>query len=126
MGNNLLAAGPGIPTTLGALEDDSPGEVEINYSYRREGQPQLRAQRTRVTDLRGQNVLALVREVLSVCREDGEAIDGIDLSAVGESAGSQRGLALPAGLTSYWPLAQPTRAGGTAASRWSVPSWPRG
>jgi len=35
MGNNLLAAGPGIPTTLGALEGDSSGEVEITYTYGR-------------------------------------------------------------------------------------------
>src|SRR5207237_6837750 len=41
--------------------------------------------RARLADLRGQNVTALVREVLTVCHA-GEAIDGIDLSAVGESA----------------------------------------
>ena len=34
----------------------------------------------------GNEQLWVVREVLSVCHEAGEAIDGIDLSAVGESA----------------------------------------
>jgi hypothetical protein len=86
MGNNLLAAGPGIRTTLGALEDGPPGEVEITYTYLREGQPKVRGQRARLEDLRGQNILSLVREVLRVCRAAGEAIEGIDLSAVGESA----------------------------------------
>ena len=86
IGNNLLAAGPGIQTTLGALDDGASGEVEITYTYHRDAQALVRTQRTRLADLRGQNILALVREVLTVCREAGESIEGIDLSAVGEAA----------------------------------------
>jgi hypothetical protein len=86
VGNNLLAEGAGIQTALGALEDGAAGEVEIAYPYERDGQPRTRTQRTTLADLRGQNVLALVREVLLVCRDTGEPIDGIDLSAVGEEA----------------------------------------
>ena len=71
LGNNLLAAGPGILTTLGALEDGAAGEVEVVYTCERNGQ-QTRTQRTTLADLRGQNILALVREVLTVCRDAGE------------------------------------------------------
>ena len=85
LGNNLLAAGPGVLTTLGALDDGAAGEVEIVYTCERNGQ-QTRTQRTTLADLRGQNILALVREVLTVCREAGEPIEGVDLSAVGETA----------------------------------------
>lgn len=85
VGNNLLAAGPGILTTLGALDDGAAGEVGIVYTCERNGQ-QARTQRTTLADLRGQNILALVREVLTVCREAGEPIEGVDLSAVGETA----------------------------------------
>jgi len=85
MGNNLLAAGPGIHTTLGEIEDGAAGNVEIAYPCERD-RNEIRTQRTDLADLRGQNILALVREVLQVCRDAGDAIDGIDLSAMGESA----------------------------------------
>lgn len=85
MGNNLLAAGPGIHTTLGALEHEATGDVEITYQCER-NPSETRTHRTVVADLRGQNILGLVREVLQVCREAGDVIDGIDLSAMGESA----------------------------------------
>ncbi len=85
MANNLLAAGPGIHTTLGEIEDGAAGNVEIAYPCERD-RSEVRTQRTGLADLRGQNILALVREVLRVCRDAGEAIDGIDLSAMGESA----------------------------------------
>jgi hypothetical protein len=77
--NNLLAAGPGIETTLGAIEDGAAtGSVEISYESER-GQ---RTQRTMLADLRGHNVLALVQEVLA----GGHGVDGVDLGALGEAS----------------------------------------
>jgi hypothetical protein len=87
LGNNLLAEGPGIPTSIGAIEGAGVrGEVEVAYRYPRGGQEQTRVQRTTLADLRHQNLLGLVREALQVCREQGEAIEAIDLSAMGEAA----------------------------------------
>jgi hypothetical protein len=87
LGNNLLAVGPGIPTTIGAIEGAGVrGEVEVSYRYPRGGQDQTRVQRSTLADLRGQNLLRLVQEVLRFCRDRGEPIDAIDLSAMGEAA----------------------------------------
>jgi hypothetical protein len=90
LGNNLLAEGPGIPTSIGAIEGAGVrGEVEVAYRYPRggpAGPEQTRVQRTTLADLRHQNLLGLVREVLRVCRERGEPIEAIDLSAMGEAA----------------------------------------
>jgi hypothetical protein len=87
LGNNLLAEGPGIPTTIGAIEGAGVrGEVEVSYHYLRDERDQTRVQRSTLADLRGQNLLGLVREVLRICREQGEQIDAIDLSAMGAAA----------------------------------------
>lgn len=81
LGNNLLAEGAGISTTLGALEQGAEGEVRLEYR----GQAQdLRVHRSLLSDLRGENVPALVREVLAVCRD--ETLDWVDVGALGEEA----------------------------------------
>src|SRR3954466_3830803 len=41
IGNNVLAAGPGIRTTLGALEDDLGGEARIVYASAGRGSQEL-------------------------------------------------------------------------------------
>lgn len=86
IGNNLLAAGPGIATTLAAVEAGIRGDVTVSYTYERDGQEQQRTQQTSLADLRGQNMLGLVRAVLSYCRETQQQLDGIDVSAMGEAA----------------------------------------
>lgn len=78
--NNLLADGPGIATTLGALEDGSAtGSIEISYETEWAGR---RTQQSTLADLQGHNVLALVQEVLA----GGHAVAGIDLGALGEAS----------------------------------------
>ena len=80
VGNNVIAAGAGIRTTLGALEGDLAGEARLEYESERAGRRTLL---TRPADLRGHNILALVQEVVAI----GEALDGINLGALGaESA----------------------------------------
>jgi hypothetical protein len=87
LGNNLLAAGHGIATTLGAIErGEVAGEVAVAYRYRADGQERTRVQRTTLADLRGQNILGLVRAVLRVCAQAGQALEGVDCSALGETA----------------------------------------
>lgn len=86
VGNNLLAAGPGIRTTLGAIDAGEVGLVLVTYQCRRKGQEQMRTQRTVLTDLRGQHMLELVRAVLEHCRSTGRAADWIDCSAQGAAA----------------------------------------
>ena len=86
LGNNLIAAGPGIPTTVGALEGGAQGQVQVSYLYRRGGAHQVQVHKTTVADLRGHNVMELLRDVLRVCRETGQEIDGIDLGAFGQEA----------------------------------------
>lgn len=79
LGNNVIGAGPGIATTLGALDRGLTAEARIDYRSVRAGR---RAHVTRGSDLVGHNVLGLVADVLA-----GEPIDGIDLGALGtESA----------------------------------------
>jgi hypothetical protein len=80
LGNNVIATGAGIRTTLGALEGDLTAAARIAYECVRGGR---RVHVTRPADLRGHNVLALVQGVLAT----GEALDGINLGALGpESA----------------------------------------
>ena len=83
MGNSLIAAGPGLATSVGALEWGEGGSMRL--SYRTEGGV-LRTQQASVADLRGHNGVGLIREVLRVCGRDGGGLDGINLGAVGESA----------------------------------------
>jgi hypothetical protein len=84
LGNNVVGGGPGILTTLGEIE---AGRVDASarVEYVLEGGAS-QAYSTSLGDLRGQNVLDLLRDVLRACRDDGEQIDGIDLGAFGESA----------------------------------------
>jgi hypothetical protein len=81
--NNLLAEGPGIATTLGALEAGAAGTVEIAYESVGAGP---RRHVSTAADLRGHNVLGLVRDVLSFCRRTGDTVVAIDLGALGEAA----------------------------------------
>jgi hypothetical protein len=76
VGNNVVAAGVGIRTTLGALEGELAAEAQIEYESERAGRRTLR---TRPADLRGHNILALVQEVLA----SGAALDGINVGALG-------------------------------------------
>lgn len=79
LGNNLIAAGPGIATTLGALDGGLAVEARIDYRSVRAGP---RMHMTRGSDLAGHNIIGLVVDVLA-----GEPVDGIDLGALGtESA----------------------------------------
>lgn len=86
IGNNLLASGPGLRTTLGAIEAGAAGEVAVTYRYTRAGQELVRTQRAALSGLRGQNALDLIRAVLDHCRANGRSIDWIDFSAVGPEA----------------------------------------
>jgi hypothetical protein len=81
LGNNLLAAGEGIHTTLGALEREGAGEIRVEYR-----RADLRTQEHSSTlgDLRGHNVLGLVRDVIAACASDPP--DWIDLGANGTRA----------------------------------------
>jgi len=81
--NNVLAAGAGIHTTLGALETGAAGETRLEYT-RADGAVQEHV--TSLADLRGENIPELVREVLRVHAERGEQLDAIDLGALGERA----------------------------------------
>jgi hypothetical protein len=83
LGNNVIADGAGIPTTLGALAEGSVGETRVTYRLR-DGTE--RVQVTRGSDLRGHGIVELVGAVLRRCRENGQAVDGIDLGALGEAA----------------------------------------
>lgn len=86
LGNNLLATGPGIATTLGAIEAGAVGTVRVEYPHAAGGARTSRSQSASLADLRGQNVLELVRAVLRHCRRTGSPVDGIDLGAVGARA----------------------------------------
>jgi hypothetical protein len=78
IGNNVLAVGPGIRTTLGRLDDDLGGEVRIAY----ESAHGLREHVTRSADLAGHSLRALVEEVLAL----GQPLDAINLGALGLEA----------------------------------------
>ena len=78
--NNVLATGPGIPTTLGELESLA-GETRLTYEL---GGGRTQEHATTIADLRGENVPELVREVVRLCAGRGERLDAIDLGAMGE------------------------------------------
>jgi hypothetical protein len=78
--NNVLAAGAGIPTTLGGL-GSLAGETRLSYELD-DGRTQEHV--TTAADLRGENVPELVREVVRLCAGRNERLDGIDLGALGE------------------------------------------
>jgi hypothetical protein len=84
-GNNLLAE-PGIATSLGAIEAGASGEIRLAYECRRAGEAATQVQTASLADLRGQNIVGLVRAVLRFCRDTGQGIDAIDLSAMGPRA----------------------------------------
>ena len=86
LGNNLLAAGPGIRTTLGEIDAGITGRIEVSYQYEVQGATRTHVQSSTAADLIGKNVLNLARDVLKFCRRTGQAIDAIDLGAMGESA----------------------------------------
>jgi hypothetical protein len=79
IGNNVLAVGPGIRTTLGSLDDDLGGEVRIAYESARGG---WREHVSRSADLAGHSLRALVEEVLAL----GQPLDAINLGALGLEA----------------------------------------
>jgi hypothetical protein len=83
MGNSLIAAGPGMATSVGALEWGEGGSMRLSY---RTAGGALRTQQASVADLRGHNTIGLIREVLRVCARDGGELDAINLGAVGEGA----------------------------------------
>ena len=88
MGNSLIAAGPGLATSVGALEWGEGGSMRLSY---RTAGGALRTQQASVADLRGHNAVGLVREVLRACARDGMGLDAINLGAVGEArCGRQR------------------------------------
>ena len=80
--NNLLADGPGIETTLGALAGDADS-IEVAYVSEDAGR---RTFSSTLGDLRGHAVLHLVNEVLELMRSTGDHVDAIDLGALGERA----------------------------------------
>lgn len=75
LGNNVIAAGPGIATTLGALDGGLAAAARIVYRSVGAGRC---THATQGSDLVGHNVLGLVADVLG-----GEPVDGIDLGALG-------------------------------------------
>ena len=83
IGNSLIAAGPGLATSIGALEWGEGGSMRISY---RTAGGALRTQQASVADLRGHNAVGLIRDVLRACAREGGGLDGINLGAVGESA----------------------------------------
>lgn len=83
LGNNVLAEGPGIRTTIRAIEAGEGGEMRVEHRYRRAGEVLTHEQCATLRDLRGQNLLGLVRAVLAHCRESGQRVDAIDLGAIG-------------------------------------------
>ena len=83
MGNSLIAAGPGLATSVGALEWGEGGSMRLSY---RTAAGALRTQQASVADLRGHNAVGLIREVLRACARDGMGLDAINLGAVGEGA----------------------------------------
>jgi len=90
LGNNVLAEGPGVMTTLGAvengIENDAIGAMVVSYVDARGRTQRLEST---LADLRGQSIFDLVQAVLAHCRETGTAIDWIDFSAQGPAAAIQ-------------------------------------
>ena len=82
IGNNVLTAGSGIPTSLGALELGRPGTVRLSYERADGG---MQEHSSPLEAVSGNHVLDLVREVLRVTAGAGR-VDAIDLGALGEQA----------------------------------------
>jgi hypothetical protein len=83
LGNNVLAAGAGIATTVGALDGEARGEARVEY---RTAAGTTQAYVARLEELRGHNVGGLLVEAFRACARSGDRIDGVDLGAVGETA----------------------------------------
>ena len=83
LGNNLIAAGPGLSTSVGALEWGEGGSMRLSY---RTAAGALRTHEAWVGDLRGHNAIGLIREVLRACAAAGDGLDAINVGAVGERA----------------------------------------
>jgi hypothetical protein len=83
LGNNLLARGPGIPGTLGSLEDGAMrGEIRVQYACG----AGLQTYASTLDDLRGHNLLGLTREVFRYCREQKLTVEAVDCSARGPAS----------------------------------------
>jgi hypothetical protein len=83
VGNNVIADGPGIPIRLGELEAGISGAA-IRLEYDSPAGPRVHSSVAR--ELRGHNIVELVREVVQVCRAAEQPIDGVNLGAVGLGA----------------------------------------
>ena len=83
MGNSLIAAGPGLATSVGALDWGEGGSMRLSY---RTTAGALRTQQASVAELRGHNAIGLIREVLRACARSRAGLDAINLGAVGEGA----------------------------------------
>jgi hypothetical protein len=83
IGNSLIAAGPGLATSVGALDWGEGGSMRLSY---RTAAGALRTQQASVAELRGHNAIGLIREVLRACARSGAGLDAINLGAVGEAA----------------------------------------
>jgi hypothetical protein len=83
LGNNVIAAGPGLPMSVGALDWGEGGSMRLSY---RAAGGVLRTHEASIADLRGHNAVGLIREVLRACARDGAGLDGINVGAVGERA----------------------------------------
>lgn len=83
LGNNLIASGPGLPMSVGALDWGEGGSMRLSY---RTARGVLQTHEATIADLRGHNALGLIREVLRACAREGSGLDGINLGAVGEAA----------------------------------------
>jgi hypothetical protein len=82
LGNNLIAEGPGIRTSLGALELGRTGTVRLSYERADGG---IQEHFSPLEAISGNHVLGLVREVLRVSAGKG-GVEAIDLGALGEKA----------------------------------------
>ena len=83
LGNNVLAQGPGIPGTLASLEDGGmQGEIRVQYTCRAGRQTYTAA----LGNLRGHNLLGLVRSVFGHCREQKLTVEAVDCSARGPAS----------------------------------------
>jgi len=82
IGNNLLALGPGIVTTLGAITGGIEGEILITYNSASGG----RSQSASLADLAAHNIDGLVRAVIERCRQTATSVEGVNCSARGARA----------------------------------------
>jgi len=83
LANNLLAIGPGIPGTLGGLEDGTMlGEIRVEYAC----QAGRQAYTSTLGDLRGHNLLGLARAVFGYCRDQVLMVEAVDCSARGPAS----------------------------------------